>query len=82
MVSFFKRLSNIPTDKLLHSFYGTLVYALVSLVDFTLALWITLLVAVSKEVYDFKVKGKFSFADIVATIGIALVLWVGSIWGL
>ena len=79
MVSFFKRLSNIPTDKLLHSFYGTLVYALVSLIDCTLALWVTLLVAVGKEVYDFKVNGRFSFVDIIATVGLTLVLWVGSI---
>lgn len=79
MVSFFKKLSSIPNDKLLHSFYGTLIYALVSLVDFTLALWITLLVAVSKEVYDFSINGKFSFVDIIATVGLALVLWVGGI---
>ena len=79
MVSFFKKLSSIPNDKVLHSFYGTLVYAVVSLIDCTLALCVTLLVAVSKEMYDFRLNGKFSFADIVATVGLALVLWVGGI---
>lgn len=79
MVSFFKKLSSIPNDKLLHSFYGTLVYAVVSLIDCTLALCVTLLVAVSKEMYDFRLNGKFSFTDIVATVGLALVLWVGGI---
>lgn len=79
MVSILDKLSSIPKDKLLHSFYGTLIYATVSLIDCTLALWITLLVAVSKEVYDFKVNGKFSFVDIIATVGLALVLWVGGI---
>ena len=79
MVSFFKKLSDIPNDKLLHSFYGTLIYALISLIDCTLALCVTLLAAVSKEMYDFRLNGKFSFADIVATVGLALVLWVGGI---
>ncbi len=79
MVSIFNKLSSIPKDKLLHSFYGTLVYAIVSLVDCTLALCITLLVAVSKEAYDFIVNRRFSFVDIIATVGLTLVLWVGSI---
>jgi len=80
MVSIFDKLGSMPKDKLLHSFYGTLVYAVIALVDVTLAFGVTVLVAVSKEVYDFKVKGEFSLMDIGATIGLALVLWVGSIW--
>jgi len=80
MVSIFDRLSSMPKDKLLHSFYGTLMYAVIALVDVTLAFGVTVLVAISKEVHDFKVKGEFSLMDIGATIGLALVLWVGSIW--
>lgn len=76
----FKKLALIPKDKLLHSFYGTLVYAIVALVDVTLAFGVTVLVAISKEVYDFRVNGEFSLTDIGATIVLALVLWVGSIW--
>lgn len=79
MDTFFKKLALIPNDKLLHSFYGTLVYAIIALVDVTLAFGITVLVAISKEVYDFRVKGEFSLMDMGATIGLALVLWVGSI---
>lgn len=81
MVSIFDKLSSIPKDKLLHSFYGTLVYAIIALVDVTLAFGVTVLVAISKEVYDFRVKGEFSLMDIGATIVLALILWVGSIWG-
>lgn len=80
MVSFFDKLGSIPKDKLLHSFYGTLVYAIIALVDITLAFGVTVLVAISKEVYDFRVNGEFSLMDIGATILLALVLWVGSIW--
>lgn len=80
MVSLFDKLGSIPKDKLLHSFYGTLVYAILALVDITLALGVTVLVAISKEVYDFRVKGEFSLMDIGATIALALTLWVGSIW--
>ena len=79
MVSIFDKLSSIPKDKLLHSFYGTLVYTIVALVDVTLAFGVTVLVAISKEVYDFRVNGEFSLMDIVATVGLALVLWVGGI---
>lgn len=81
MVSLFDKLGNIPKDKLLHSFYGTLVYAIVALVDVTLAFGVTVLVAISKEVYDFRVNGEFSLMDIGATIALSLILWVGSIWG-
>lgn len=80
MVSIFDKLGSIPKDKLLHSFYGTLVYAIIALVDITLAFGVTVLVAISKEVYDFRVKGEFSLMDIGATIALALVLWVGNIW--
>ena len=79
MVSILDKLSSIPKDKLLHSFYGTLVYTIVALVDVTLAFGVTVLVAISKEVYDFRVNGEFSLMDIVATVGLALVLWVGGI---
>ena len=79
MVSILDKLSSIPKDKLLHSFYGTLIYALISLIDCTLALCVTLLVAISKEVYDFVINSRFSFVDIIATVGLALVLWVGGI---
>ena len=79
MVSILDKLGSMPKDKLLHSFYGTLVYAVIALVDVTLAFGVTVLVAISKEVYDFRVKGEFSLMDIIATVGLALVLWVGSI---
>ena len=73
MDTYFKKLALIPNDKLLHSFYGTLVYAIVALVDVTSAFGVTVLVAISKEVYDFRVNGEFSLMDIVATIVLAYV---------
>jgi len=47
------RLANIPHDKLLHSWYGTLIYLVLTLlVPSFVALLIVIAIAISKEIYD------------------------------
>ena len=61
--------NNIPKDKLLHFFYGTLI-SFVSIGLFGIhGLWITVVVAAAKEiVYDWYLgKGTPEFSDFVAT---------------
>jgi len=68
------RLASLPHDKLLHSFYGTLLFTLAMVVVSPLAALLgTLAVAVGKEAWD-KVSGKGTpdVWDIVATIGLPL----------
>lgn len=69
-------LLSIDKDKLLHSFYGTLIYALVSVFSAYIALCVVLLVAVGKEVYDYKDYGKFDIVDLVYTITIPCFLTI------
>lgn len=67
-------LTNIDKDKLLHSFYGTLIYALVSVFNVYIALGIVILVAAGKEVYDYKDYGKFDIKDAMFTVMIPALL--------
>jgi len=61
ILKFFKSLANIPNDKLLHFFYGTISgFVLVSLFS-GIGVLLCLAIAVLKEVYDF-----IRYADIVA----------------
>lgn len=68
-------MSSIEHDKLLHSFYGTLLFALMLVVvQVWIAFGVVVVVAIIKEVYDqWKYKG-FDWKDIVATILVPLVL--------
>ena len=47
-------LSKIPHDKLLHSFYGTLTYIIISFFSHDVAMLLVTILAVSKEVLDEK----------------------------
>ena len=67
-------LANIGKDKLLHSFYGALIYALVSVFSVYIALCVVVLVAVGKEVYDYKDYGKFDIKDVMFTVMIPILL--------
>lgn len=72
---FFKKLALIPKDKLLHSFYGTCIYILLSFANPLFAVLSVIVVAIAKEVYD-EVKYKsFDFVDIIATILIPMLLF-------
>lgn len=73
--SIFQFMARIPNDKLLHSFYGTLVYISFSIISPLLAIYIVLLVAVAKEVRDQYVYSGFDVIDILATIFIPLILF-------
>ena len=73
---FFKKLALIPNDKLLHSFYGTVIYLLLSLFSPIVAILTVIFVAIAKEVYD-EIKYKsFDIVDIIATILIPVLLFV------
>ena len=72
-------LSKIPKDKLLHSFYGTLTYIIVSCFSNDVAMLSVIVLAVSKEVYDERKYGGFDWKDIVATIIIPILLYIQNI---
>ena len=74
-------LSKIPQDKLLHSFYGTLIYLLISYVDSSIALGVVAIVALSKEIYDEKEYGGFDWKDMVATVAIPTLFWMKEVLG-
>lgn len=82
MAEIFKRLAQIPHDKLLHSFYGTLMYSLLVFVSTPLlSLILVTCVAVAKEVYDEVTYGGFSPADIGFTVLVPCVLALNSFMG-
>lgn len=62
-------LSSIPNDKLLHNFYGSLIFVLLLAVLPVLhAFYVVCTIAVLKEIFDqYKYKG-FDYKDIIATI--------------
>lgn len=68
-------LASIPHDKLLHSFYGTLIYLPISYVDSSIALGVLAIVALSKEIWDEKDYGGFDLADIIATMLIPTLIY-------
>jgi len=68
--------NSIPKDKLLHSFYGSWIYILSTLVlPTTFALALVVVIAIGKEVYD-KVSGKGTpeLLDIVYTIALPIAM--------
>ena len=70
MKNLFNYLSNVPKDKLLHFFYGTLLSA--PLVAFTtpfMSSLVVIFVALGKEIYDdFSGTGNIQVTDVVFTI--------------
>lgn len=69
-------LASIPHDKLLHSFYGTLIYLPISYVHSSIALGVVGVVAFSKEILDEKDYSGFDFSDIIATMLIPTLIYV------
>lgn len=69
-------LASIPHDKLLHSFYGTLIYLPISYVHSSIALGVVGVVAFSKEILDEKDYEGFDLADIIATMLIPTLIYV------
>ena len=72
----FGYLANLPHDKLLHSFYGTIVYLLTALINPLFGIICVVLIAVAKELYDEFIYGGFDWVDIVATLGIPMALFL------
>lgn len=66
----------IPKDKLLHSFYGVLVYLIAALVSPMFGIIAVVVLAVAKEVYDEIKYGGFDWVDIVATVAVPMALFL------
>lgn len=75
MEKIIKIMSSIEHDKLLHSFYGTLIFALMLLItNSNIAMVVVIVIAICKEVYDELIYGGFDWNDIIATILIPTIL--------
>ena len=72
-------LSKIPKDKLLHSFYGTITYIIISFSSHWIAMLLVTILAVSKEIYDERKYGGFDWKDIVATTIIPTLIYIQNI---
>lgn len=71
-----KEMAKIPHDKLLHSFYGIVIYLLLSLFSPIVAILTVIFVAIAKEIYDEIVFSGFDWKDIIATILIPMMLFI------
>ena len=69
-------MADIPKDKLLHSFYGVLIYLVAALVSPMFGAIAVVVIAIAKEVYDEIKYGGFDWVDIVATVAIPMVLFL------
>lgn len=67
---------DIPKDKLLHSFYGVLIYLVAALVNPMFGIIAVIVIAIAKEVYDEIKYGGFDWVDIVATVAIPMALFL------
>lgn len=79
MEKIIQKLASIRTDRLLHSFYGTLVFALLAFIDADLAMIGVVAIAVGKEVYDRYWGSGFDWIDVVYTVMVPVVLYVGGL---
>ena len=69
-------MADIPKDKLLHSFYGVLIYLVAALVSPLFGIIAVVVIAIAKEVYDEIKYGGFDLVDIVATVAIPMALFL------
>ena len=69
-------LASIPHDKLLHSFYGVLIYLVAAVVSPMFGVIAVVVIAIAKEIYDEFIYGGFDWKDIIATVGIPMVLFL------
>lgn len=79
MEKIIQKLASIRTDRLLHSFYGTWVFALLAFIDADLAMAGVAVIAVGKEVYDRYWGSGFDWIDVVYTVMVPVVLYVGGL---
>ena len=69
-------MADIPKDKLLHSFYGVLIYLAAALVNPMFGIVTVIVIAVTKELYDEIRYGGFDWKDIIATVAVPMVLFL------
>ena len=69
-------MGDIPKDKLLHNFYGVLIYLVAALVNPMFGILAVIVIAITKEVYDEIKYGGFDWVDIVATVAIPVALFL------
>ena len=69
-------MADIPKDKLLHSFYGVLIYLVAAVVSPMFGIIAVVVISVAKEVYDEIKYGGFDWVDIVATVAIPMILFL------
>ena len=69
-------MADIPKDKLLHSFYGVLIYLVAAVVSPVFGVIAVVVIALAKEVSDEIRYGGFDWKDIVATVAIPMVLFL------
>lgn len=76
MEKIFNKLANIPHDKLLHFFYGTLMAApLVAFTNPLISLAAIIIIALGKELYDdLSGKGNIEVMDVVFTIAPVIII--------
>ena len=75
MKKIFIALGNIPKDKLLHSFYGALIYIVISLYSNDVAFGVVVTIAALKEYMDSRGYGNVEPKDFLATILIPVLLY-------
>lgn len=69
-------MADIPKDKLLHSFYGVLIYLVAALVSPVFGVIAVVIIAIAKEVSDEIRYGGFDWKDIIATVAVPMVLFL------
>jgi len=76
MNNLFNYLSNVPQDKLLHFFYGTLIAApLVAFTSPLISSAVVIFIALGKELYDdLSGKGNIEAADVVFTVAPVVIM--------
>lgn len=77
MEEIIRKMSLLPKDKLLHSFYGTLLFIIVGYINLELSLLFVFVVAFLREFLN--VSG-FSFYDLLATVFLPILIYGVLIW--
>ena len=72
MEEIIRKISLLPKDKLLHSFYGTLLFIVIGYISLELALLFVLVVAILREILN---DSGFSILDILATVFIPILIY-------
>lgn len=71
---------SIEKDKLLHSFYGSFIYACISFIDINIAIISVVIVSFVKEIIDYISYKKFDIKDILATNFIPTLMYLQTLW--